>query len=152
MIRSGNITAQYVEPVRPHQIQPNGVDLTGAELYRIIGPGALAESGTTVGEREPVPWSDGQPLPAGSYVVRYAERIRVPEGHVGLVFPRSSLLRNGAMLHTAVWDPGYDGRGEGLLVLSHPLHLPAGMRIGQFVLFTAEGFASYQGQWQGEGR
>ena len=41
--------------------------------------------------------------------------------------PRSSLLRCGASLHTAVWDAGYRGRSQSLLVVHHP----AGLRLGR---------------------
>lgn len=131
-------------------MQPNGVDLRLAEVFRITGTGALRETGTALAERESLEDWDREPLPPGAYVIRYAERVRVPEGHVGLILPRSSLLRNGATLHSALWDQGYDGRGEGLLVLWHPLWLPRGCRIGQFVLITADAAEAYRGQWQGE--
>lgn len=134
----------------PEQIQPNGVDLRVGELFRVVGPGAVGER-TVLGEREPVPLAPGTLLPPGAYVVRYREAVEVPPGHVGRIYPRSSLLRNGAMLYTALWDTGYRGRGEGLLVLWAPLRLEPGARVGQFVLETADAAGSYAGQWQGEG-
>lgn len=155
MVRDGRFVSRFVAPVHPGQIQPNGVDLRLGELFRITGTGALHPSHTELAEREPVelPRGDGgaqAPLAPGAYVARYVEKVRVPEGHVGLILPRSSLLRNGAVLYTALWDQGYEGRGEGLLVLWHPLLLPQGCRIGQFVLMTAEAAVGYRGQWQGE--
>lgn len=110
----------------------------------------MAATGTIAGERQEVAWSATAPLAPGAYVVRYREELTIPAGHVGQVFPRSSLLRNSAMLFSALWDQGYSGRGEGLLVLWQPLHLPAGARIGQLVLWTAEHADGYTGQYQGE--
>ena len=150
MVRGGRFVADFVDPVQPEQIQPNGVDLRLGELFRITGTGALHASRTELASREAVPLSADEPLAPGAYVVRYVERVRVPEGHVGLILPRSSLLRNGATLHSALWDQGYEGRGEGLLVLWHPLLLPPGCRIGQFILMTADDAEAYRGQWQGE--
>jgi len=155
MVRSGRFVARFVTPVEDEQIQPNGVDLRLGELFRITGTGALHPAGTQLAEREAVerpddPAAAPEPLAPGAYVVRYVERVRVPEGHVGLILPRSSLLRNGAVLYSALWDQGYEGRGEGLLVLWHPLVLPPRCRIGQFMLMTAEAAAAYCGQWQGE--
>ena len=94
--------------------------------------------------------ADRYDLETGAYVVRYAERIRIPEGHVGFLYPRSSLLRNSCMLNTAVWDAGYEGRGEGLLQVHHPIALERGARIAQLVLAEADHEASYAGSYQGE--
>ena len=151
MARSGEFVARFVDPCDPQQVQPNGVDLRAGELFRIDGSGAIGDAGTQLAPRRPVPWTAEEPLAPGAYVVRYLERVRIPAGHVGVVYPRSSLLRNGAMLFSALWDQGYEGRGEALLVLWHPLRLPPGARIGQLVLFTAETAAGYHGQWQHEG-
>ena len=129
MFRSGAFVAEHVTPTDESQVQPNGVDLTLGAVYDQVEPGHLGRSGKTVGERRAVePESvsgegaddggeegDGVPtyrLEPGGYVAEYAERVGIPDGHVGFVFPRSSLMRNSAMLHTAVWDAGYEGRGE----------------------------------------
>nr|WP_052833666.1 hypothetical protein [Staphylothermus hellenicus] len=41
-------------------------------------------------------------LSSGAYIVRYNEYVEIPNGYMGLVFPRSSLLRMGATIYTAV--------------------------------------------------
>ncbi|MUV89268.1 deoxyuridine 5'-triphosphate nucleotidohydrolase, partial [Halapricum sp. CBA1109] len=64
--------------------------------------------------------------------------------------PRSSLLRNSCMLDTAVWDAGYEGRGEGLLEVYHPIEIEAGARIAQLVLADAAHEKTYEGSYQGE--
>ena len=68
----------------------------------------------------------------------------------GLCFPRSSLLRMGVHVPTAVWDAGYAGRGEGLLEVGNPhgVRLQRGARIVQLVLFrlTEAARAGYAGQ------
>ncbi len=69
----------------------------------------------------------------------------------GLVFPRSSLLRMGVHLPTAVWDAGYRGRGESLLLVVNPagLRVQRGSRIAQLVLFRlTEQTRGYQGRYQ----
>ena len=89
-------------------------------------------------------------LDRGGYVVEYADRVVIPEGHVGFLYPRSSLLRNSCMLDTAVWDAGYEGRGEGLLEVHHPVELEAGARIAQLVLAEAAHESTYDGSYQHE--
>jgi dUTP pyrophosphatase len=89
-------------------------------------------------------------LEPGAYVVRYGERLRIPEGHVGFVYPRSSLMRNSCMLNSAVWDAGYEGRGEGLLQVHHDIELEEGARIAQIVYAEADHDDAYDGDYQGE--
>jgi len=159
MFRSGAFVADHVEPTADEQVQPNGVDLTAEAVLRQVEPGRIGREGKEIGAREPVApagdeGADGRPatwrLSPGGYVLQYAETVRIPEGHVGFIYPRSSLLRNSAMLHTAVWDAGYEGRGEGLLEVNHDLELEDGARVGQFVLARADHETTYDGSYQGE--
>src|SRR5690606_12481045 len=107
--RAGTFVARWVTPCEPGQIQPNGVDLRGERLFRVTGPGRLDPTGTVPGPREEVPWSQAEPLAPGAYVVRYRERITIPPGELGQVFPRSSLRRNCAVLFSAWWDHEHGG-------------------------------------------
>ncbi|MFB6281804.1 MAG: deoxyuridine 5'-triphosphate nucleotidohydrolase [Haloferacaceae archaeon] len=151
MFRAGPFVADHVSPLGADQIQPNGVDLTVEAVLVQRTPGRIGRDDKTVGDREPVEAADGTyRLDPGGYVVRYAETVAVPEGHVGFLLPRSSLLRNSTTLETAVWDAGYEGRGEGLLLVHHPIGIAAGARIGQFVLAAAGHGGTYDGSYQGE--
>jgi dUTP pyrophosphatase len=157
MFRSGAFVAEQLSSLRDDQVQPNGVDLTLDRVFEQREPGRIGRDGKEVGDRSVVEaeqYADDAPgtyyLEAGSYVVRYGERIHVPEGHVGFVYPRSSLMRNSCMLNTAVWDAGYEGRGEGLLQVHHDVELESGARIAQFVLAAAEHVGEYDGSYQNE--
>lgn len=157
MFRSGHVVADHIDPVTETQVQPNGVDLTLDRVLEPRGAGRIARDSKSVGDRTPVepetPTESGPPtyyLPPGGYVVQYAEEVSVPQGHVGLLFPRSTLLRNACTLDTAVWDAGYTGKGEGLLQVYGDLEVEAGARIGQFVLATAGDGGTYDGSYQGE--
>ncbi|MFC6951856.1 deoxyuridine 5'-triphosphate nucleotidohydrolase [Halorubellus litoreus] len=167
MYRDGSFVASHVEPTREDQHQPNGVDLTLEAVFEQREPGRIGREGKEIGERqarepETVGESAGETdveasddagtyyLEEGSYVVRYGETISIPEGHVGFVYPRSSLMRNSCMLNTAVWDAGYTGKGEGLLQVHHDVELVEGARIAQLVLAEAEHDGEYDGTYQGE--
>ena len=157
MFRSGAFVADHLSPVTDAQVQPNGVDLTLDVVYEQTEPGRVGRDGKRVGERRRLDPSaasadadDAYRLDPGGYVAAYAETVRVPEGHVGFVYPRSSLMRNSCMLHTAVWDAGYEGRGEGLLEVHHPVELEPECRIAQFVLAEADHDGTYDGSYQGE--
>ena len=152
MFRSGATVAEHIDPVADEQVQPNGVDLTVDALYEQVAPGRVARDGKTVGERRAVDPDDGfYRLDRGAYVLQYGERLRVPDDHVGFVYPRSTLLRNSCMLNTAVWDAGYEGRGAGLLQVGHPIEIEPGARVAQFVLAAADHEGRYDGTYHGEG-
>ena len=155
MFRSGAFVAEQCSPVDAEQVQPNGLDLTVDSVLEQAEPGRITRRGKRVGDREECSISEGPDtavyrLDPGGYVLQYAETIRVPEGHVGFVYPRSSLLRNSCMLNTAVWDAGYEGRGEGLLQAHHEVELERGARVAQLVLARADHEGTYDGSYQGE--
>ncbi|WP_255170616.1 deoxyuridine 5'-triphosphate nucleotidohydrolase [Natrononativus amylolyticus] len=157
MYRSGAFVADHVSPTAADQVQPNGVDLTLDVVFDQLEPGRITADGTEIGDRVARPLEqldrkapDTYYLPEGTYVARYRERIAIPEGHVGFVYPRSSLMRNSCMLNTAVWDAGYEGRGEGLLQVHHDIELERGARIAQLVFAEADHEEIYDGSYQGE--
>jgi dUTP pyrophosphatase len=153
MYESGRFVASHVEPVAAEQVQPNGVDLTLDAVFEPVEPGHIGTEGKTIAERREIE-PDGEPptyhLDPGGYVARYAETVRIPTDHVGFIYPRSSLMRNGAMVNTAVWDAGYEGRGEGLLQVTHPIEIDRGARVAQLVLARADASGTYDGSYQGE--
>lgn len=155
MYRSGQFVADHVEPTTDAQRQPNGVDLTVEAVFEQETPGRISRDGKTIGERNSVSTaaddqSEYYRLSPGGYVVRYGETVAIPEGHVGFIYPRSSLMRNSCMLDTAVWDAGYEGKGEGLLEVYHEIELEVGARIAQFVLAEATHEGTYDGSYQRE--
>jgi len=141
-------------------VQPNGVDLSLDAVWRFLGAGTLGvdNADRTLPAQEELAFdADGWlDLAPATYGVRYAEWVEVPLDYGGLCFARSSLLRMGVSVPTAVWDAGYAGRGSGLLVVSSPygLRIQHGARIAQLVLFrlTEPASTAYAGQYQHEGR
>ncbi|WP_324756285.1 deoxyuridine 5'-triphosphate nucleotidohydrolase [Haloarcula montana] len=151
MFKSGRFVAEELDDLRPEQIQPNGVDLTLGTVYKQVESGRIGREDKTVGERRELDADDGvYHLEPGGYVVQYGDRVVIPEDHVGFLYPRSSLLRNSCMLDTAVWDAGYEGKGEGLLEVHHQIELEQGARIAQLVLAEAAHEGTYEGSYQRE--
>lgn len=155
MFRSGPFVAEHIDPTADDQVQPNGVDLTLDAVFEQREPGRIGTDGKEIGTRqarqlEENEEGDAYYLRQGGYIVRYAETVHVPEGHVGFIYPRSSLMRNSCMLNTAVWDAGYEGKGEGLLQVHHDVEIERGARIAQFVLAEADHEDTYDGSYQGE--
>jgi len=136
------------------QDQPAGTDLTVARIERLTGRGRIDFDNS---KRE---IAQGKEVQAGkldggeAYRVTYNEKISVPPDAIGLVFPRSSVMRNGCHLVTAVWDPGYEGRGQGLLQVLNPsgIVLEENARVAQMILLelAQEVEEGYSGDYQGE--
>ena len=93
-------------------------------------------------------------LKPGAYKVIFNEYVSIPDDVAGLAFTRSSLLRCGAALNNAVWDPGYHGRSEAMLVVtnSHGIKLKKNAKLVQivFVKLTSAPKQVYTGIFKGE--
>ena len=156
MFESGAAVARALETagvsLTDAQRQPNGIDLTAAAVFEGAGRGRIGREEKSVADRTELEPVDGAyRLGTGTYVIRYGERVRIPEGRIGFVLPRSTLLRNACTLDTAVWDAGYEGVGEGRLDVGNPIDIEPGARIAQLVLARAEHDGTYDGEYQGEG-
>lgn len=151
--RSGKFVADYIESIEgelpDEAIQANGLDLSIDKLYRVEGTPRLTNDDYDKGQRvemETHEDEEGEYYDLSSdeaYVVVYGERIEIPEDHIGLVFPRSRLMRSGANVQTAVWDSGYEGRGEGGLTVSHSMRLNTDTRIAQMIFISTESLDEY---------
>lgn len=93
-------------------------------------------------------------LNPGAYKIRYKEVVKVPDNAIAMAIPRSTLLRAGATIYTAVWDPGYSGRGEGLMVVFNPngIEIEASAQVAQliFIYMDRRTAFTYQGSYQYE--
>jgi len=140
------------------QVQPNGIDLTLKEVSLLSSPGSLGpgNEGRALSSTSPLVF-DGLgrvDLLPGCYLVTYNEVVNLPKNIMALAMPRSSLLRCGVSIHNAVWDAGYLGRSQSLMVVYNPqgFRLHRNVRIVQMVFFSLsrEVAQGYQGAFQGE--
>jgi dUTP pyrophosphatase len=126
------------------QIQENGIDLTLGEIYKWKDKGMVTFNNTKrkISEVEEIkPNNKGYFfLNQGSYKISYNEIINLPLNIIGISKSRSSLLRCGCMIISAVWDAGFSGRGEGLLVITNPygLKLQKNARLVQLIFLELE--------------
>lgn len=139
------------------QLQTNGFDLSLRSVSKLTSCGKLAldNKNRVISAQEKVEFGSGgvMHLEPGSYSIIFNEIVHLPKDIMALGLSRSSLLRNGASLHTAVWDAGYSGRSESLLVVHNPLglDLEKDARVLQLVFSKLTGKSQgYQGRYQGE--
>jgi len=140
------------------QVQPNGIDLTLKEIALLSSSGSLGLSNESraLSSTSPLVF-DGLgriDLLPGCYLVTYNEVVNIPRNIIALATPRSSLLRCGVSIHSAVWDAGYSGRSQSLMVVYNPrgFRTYRNARIIQMVFFllSREVAQGYQGIFQGE--
>lgn len=139
------------------QVQSCGVDLTLRAVSRFLSAGFLDfdNARRSLATREQLPWlNDAMELSPGAYHIVYNEQVNLPPDVMALAYPRSSLLRCGVTTYTAVWDPGYSGRAEALMLVHNPYGfiLDRRARVTQLV-FTRLGSdvaALYEGRYNRE--
>jgi dUTP pyrophosphatase len=139
------------------QVQSNGIDLTLREVALLQSSGriAVADSQRQVSDLAPLVF-DGLgfiDLIPGAYVITYNEVVHLPKNVMALATPRSSLLRCGVTVNTAVWDAGYSGRSQSLMVVYNPhgFRLQRNARIVQLVFYRlTQKTEGYRGAYQGE--
>jgi dUTP pyrophosphatase len=139
------------------QLQPNGIDLTlrDISLFQSSGKLAAKTNERRLPDLAPLVFDslDFIYLAPGIYSITYNEVVHLPRDMMALARPRSSLLRCGVTVGTAVWDAGYSGRSESLLVVYNPqgFQLQRNARIVQLVFFRLTAATKgYQGAYQGE--
>lgn len=88
----------------------------------------------------------------GAYFVDLNEITTIPKDAIGILLPRSTLLRNGLDLRTALFDPGYSGQPKVMLVCHRPARIQRFARIGQLIIIKSdrEFVSQYSCQYQGE--
>ena len=139
------------------QAQPNGFDLTLREIALLQSSGRIAASNSQrlVSNLAPLVF-DGLGfinLLPGAYIITFNEIVHLPNNIMALAKPRSSLLRCGVTVDTAVWDAGYSGRSQSLMVVynSQGFRLQRNARVLQLVfLRLTQETDGYEGAYQGE--
>ena len=140
------------------QTQMCGVELTLQKIERFLTAGAVAfdNKERKLPETEPLNFDEMGwiELTAGAYLVTFNEIVNIPKDVTAMARARSTLLRCGATLETALWDPGYRGRSQSLLVVYNlqGLKLKKNARLMQLVFLRLENEAEklYSGKYQGE--
>lgn len=155
-LQSANVVSDLIHE---SQFQPAGVDLTLkiACKFKTAGKIDFDNKERKVSDCEDLAFnSDEVHLPKGCYKAVFNEYVKIPSDAAALCYTRSSLLRSGASLQCAVWDPGYEGRSEALLVVhnEHGLILKKNAKIGQliFIKLVEPAKSLYQGVYKGENK
>ena len=143
LIGKQNLIRDYIN--LETQLTPNGFDLTVAEVYEFQEAARIdfsnKERYIPQGDKIlPEKDSPGDKfgwwhLRQGAYKVRTNESFCLPDNLIAIAFPRSSLLRSGSFTQTGVWDSGFKGKAEFILVVANRegIKLKQNARIVQII-------------------
>lgn len=125
------------------QVQQAGIDLSISKIYSFISYGSIDfdNKNRKLADSVEIKLENDEPthLASGVYRIKTNELIELDNKTIGVFFPRSSLIRNGASVSAGLFDPGYKGYPEFLLTILNPngLEVYKNARIGQIVFFRS---------------
>src|SRR5690554_3969884 len=96
-------------------VQPNGFDLSLGTVEVMLSNGILLQEAKELSPTKALePDENGMYflLPNRVYLITFIEAVKLPKDVMALTKPRSSLIRMGATIYSAIWDAGYHGRGQ----------------------------------------
>ena len=146
-------------------IQQQGVDVRLRDVVSFtpqgIGgtPGVVPAVGKTIlRDRKSIPINlDRGPegawyLEPGYYEVIVEEGCKMPDNAAMVFISRSSMVRNGAIIHCGQFDAGFETEHMGFFMqVLFPIIIEKGARIAQTRVFETESVSNlYQGQWQND--
>ena len=102
------------------QLQPASFDLTLDEIYLLTSSASI----DFTNEERKLPNykkiefnNDWIELNQGIYLISFNEIVNIPNDLIAFVRPRSTLVRSCATIFSSLWDPGYSGKSNSLLVV-----------------------------------
>jgi deoxycytidine triphosphate deaminase len=94
---------------------------------------------------------EGWLLYDGVYDITFNEGCKIPDNRVAFIKQRSSLYRNGAIINSPVFDPGFETQNMGTLLYVHEtLFIEKDARVAQIYFHECEPAEKYDGQWQND--
>ena len=94
---------------------------------------------------------EGWILYPGVYDIIFNEGCKLPENRVAFIKQRSSLYRNGAIINSPVFDPGFETEFMGTLMYVHEtIFIEKDARVAQIYFHTCDSAELYDGQFQGD--
>ncbi|MCX5749120.1 MAG: deoxyuridine 5'-triphosphate nucleotidohydrolase [Candidatus Saganbacteria bacterium] len=128
LIKEKKLVSNYIDLEK--QLTPNGFDMTVAQVFEYDGSGRLDFSNNErvipktkelfPVKRKPDDKYGWWHLKKGSYKVVTNETVCIPNDIISIAFTRSSLLRMGAFTQNGVWDAGFIGKSEFILIVENP--------------------------------
>ena len=131
-----------------------GYDLSIKSISKLVGGGKVLKDKTIVNDLvklEPDKNENGWWLEPGTYDVVCNEGCDILADTTGMVRQRSSLLRNGAIIASSIFDPGFytDNIGT-VMIVTEKIFIEQDARIAQMYFHENEPGELYDGQFQND--
>ena len=97
---------------------------------------------------------EGWLLYPGAYDVTFHEGCKIAANRVGMIRQRSSLLRNGAIIASSIFDPGFETDNMGIImIVTATIFIEKDARVGQMYFHECDEVSEdklYNGQFQND--
>jgi len=136
---------------KPAQV---GYDLSIKSISKLKGGGKILKDKTVVNELEEVAYNgfdNGWWISPGTYDVMCNEGCNIPANRTAMVRQRSSLLRNGAIIASSIFDPGFKTDNIGtVMIVTERIFIEKNARIAQMYFHENNEGELYDGQFQND--
>lgn len=166
LVEKGIITGIIAnENIQQHGIDLNLISMTKLHVYGDTNPitGFIPKEGKTrLGSRfeypsQEIAFASGDIRTAwrvepGAYEVVFSQGCKIPSDQRLRIVQRSSILRNGGILHSSVFDAGFHTDQIGTCMFFFvPVIIEVGARVAQAIAEGSNNVVNlYNGQWQGD--
>jgi deoxycytidine triphosphate deaminase len=136
---------------KPAQV---GYDLSIKSISRLLGGGKVLKDKTHVNDLQHVVFTElenGWWLEPGTYDVICNEGCNITANRTAMVRQRSSLLRNGAIIASSIFDPGFKTDNIGtVMIVTERIFIERDARIAQMYFHENTQGELYDGQFQND--
>lgn len=136
----------------------------GGNTYRDGKIGKVLKDKTELTTYTPYPLQTidgvvGWLLHEGTYDITFNEGCKIPDNRVAFIKQRSSLYRNGAIINSPVFDPGFETEFMGtVMIVTETIFIEENARVAQFIVFSCKdvdkeniyGGANHDSQFQND--
>ena len=90
-------------------------------------------------------------LHEGTYDITFNEGCKIPANRVAFIKQRSSMWRNGTLINSPVFDPGFETDNMGTIMLvTETIFIEEDARVAQIYFHECDPAELYDGQWQND--
>jgi deoxycytidine triphosphate deaminase len=90
-------------------------------------------------------------LHPGTFDITFWEGCKIPDNRVAFIKQRSSLWRNGTLINSPVFDPGFETDNMGTIMLvTEVIFIEEDARVAQIYFHECDPAEKYDGQWQND--
>lgn len=139
----------WLKGINEEDIQPNAVDISINKIYTLLPdePFYLYKNKKVHKNRSELDTCQNLwKLKPGAYDFFSNAYIKVPIGVCGWLITRSTLNRNGIIVHSGLYDSGYEGHINGTMYIFHGENfIEEGACVAQFIMAPSESVGLYAG-------